>query len=111
MPPGVTPGAIAAVIIPIAIVTVLLRAVPFAFIKKLRGNQFVGLLGMTMPVGVMTVLAVYTLWGQRTAPGGLLAACIGVAATLALHVWRHDSALSIIGGTLTYMALVNLVFA
>ncbi|WP_293769455.1 AzlD domain-containing protein [uncultured Corynebacterium sp.] len=110
MPAGVTLPMVAAVLLPICVVTVLLRALPFAFIKKLKGNQFVGLLGMMMPVGVMTVLVVYTMAGQRGEPGGLLAAFLGVAITLGLHLWRHDSGLSIIGGTLAYMALVNLVF-
>ena len=110
MPPGVTLSTIATVVLPIAVITVLLRALPFAFVKSLKGSQFIGLLGMTMPVGVMTVLVVYTVAGQRDQPGGLVAALLGVAITLGLHLWRHNSGLSIIGGTVAYMALVNLAF-
>lgn len=93
-------------------VTVLIRWLPFGFVKAFKNNQFISLLGLLMPVGVMTVLVVYTVFGQREAPGGLLAALLGVAATVGgLHLWRHTSGgLSIIGGTLAYMALVNLVF-
>lgn len=110
LPEGVTLGMVASVLIPVAVVTVLLRSLPFPLLKFLRGNQFIGLLGRMMPVGVMVVLVVYTLFGQVSAPGGILASMIGVAVTLLLHMWRKDSGLSILGGTLTYMALVNLVF-
>ncbi|KXI16155.1 MULTISPECIES: AzlD domain-containing protein [Corynebacterium] len=110
MPEGVTLGAIFAVLLPVCVVTVLIRWLPFGFVKAFKNNQFISLLGLLMPVGVMTVLVVYTVFGQREAPGGLLAALLGVAATVGLHLWRHNSGLSIIGGTLAYMALVNLVF-
>ncbi|QPK79145.1 AzlD domain-containing protein [Corynebacterium lizhenjunii] len=110
MPAGVTLGAIAAVLIPVCIVTILLRALPFSFLKVLKGNAFIGLLGLLMPVGVMTVLVVYTVLGQADAPGGVLAALLGVAITVGLHLWRHNSGLSILGGTAAYMLLVNVVF-
>lgn len=101
---------VAAVLLPICVVTLLLRELPFSFIKALKGSQFIGLLGMTMPVGVMTVLVVYTVYGQKEAPGGILAALIGVAITAGLHWWRKSSAFSIFGGTAVYVLLVNFVF-
>ncbi|MHA2790199.1 branched-chain amino acid transporter permease [Corynebacterium sp. S7] len=110
LPEGVTLTMVASVLIPVAIVTVLLRALPFPFLKYLKGNQFIGLLGRMMPVGVMVVLVVYTLFGQVSAPGGIVSSLIGVAVTLLLHWWKKDSGLSILGGTITYMVLVNLVF-
>lgn len=110
LPEGVTLTQTLAVLLPIGVITVLLRWLPFAFVSALEGNQFFALLARMMPVGVMTVLAVYTLLGQRTAPGGVVAALIGVAVTLGLHAWRRDSGLSILGGTLAYMGLVNFVF-
>ena len=110
LPEGVTLAQTLAVLLPIGVVTVALRWLPFAFVGALRDNQFFGLLARMMPVGVMTVLVVYTLLGQRSAPGGLVAALIGVAVTLGLHAWRRDSGLSILGGSLAYMGLVNLVF-
>ena len=110
LPEGVTLAQTMAVLLPVGIVTVALRWLPFAFVSALKGNQFFDLLARTMPVGVMAVLVVYTLHGQREAPGGMLAALIGVAVTLGLHAWRRDSGLSILGGTLAYMGLVNLVF-
>jgi len=110
LPEGVTLLQVFSVLLPIGLVTLLLRWLPFAFVAALKDNQFFDLLARMMPVGVMTVLVVYTLFGQRSAPGGLVAALIGVAVTLGLHAWRRDSGLSILGGSLAYMGLVNLVF-
>lgn len=110
MPAGVSLSMVAAVLLPICVVTLLLRELPFSFIKALKGSQFIGLLGMTMPVGVMSVLVVYTVYGQKEAPGGILAALIGVAITAGLHWWRKSSAFSIFGGTAAYVLLVNFVF-
>ncbi|WIM67675.1 AzlD domain-containing protein [Corynebacterium breve] len=110
LPEGVTVGGVFAVVLPIALVTLLLRAFPFWFLKLLKGSPFVGLLGLMMPVGVMVVLVIYTLFSQVDAPGGLVASLLGVAVTLLLHWWKRDSGLSILGGTIFYMILVNLVF-
>ncbi|HAT1181147.1 TPA: hypothetical protein JAK17_001223 [Corynebacterium striatum] len=68
MPAGVSLSMVAAVLLPICVVTLLLRELPFSFIKALKDSQFIGLLGMTMPVGVMTVLVVYTVFGQKKHP-------------------------------------------
>ena len=51
MPDGVTLGSIFAVLIPVGIVTVLLRWLPFGFVKALKGSQFISMLGFTaLPV-------------------------------------------------------------
>lgn len=109
MPVGVTLASIFAVLIPVGIVTVVLRWLPFAFVKALKGSQFISMLGFTMPVGVMTVLVVYTLFGQARDTGSIVAPLVAAAVTAALHLWRRNSGLSIFGGTAFYMVLVNLV--
>ena len=110
MPVGVSLSMILAVLIPVCVVTVLLRQIPFSFVKALRGSDLVSVLDRTMPVGVMVVLVVYTIAGQSAAPGGILAALLGAAVTAGLHLWRRESGLSILGGTAVYMVLVNFVF-
>ena len=109
MPAGVTLGSILAVLIPVGVVTVVLRWLPFAFVKALKDSQFISMLGFTMPVGVMTVLVVYTLFGQIQDSGILIAPLVGAAVTAALHLWRRNSGLSIFGGTAVYMLLVNVL--
>ena len=72
MPAGVTLASIAAVLAPVGLITVVLRQLPFSFVKWMKDSQFFSLLGMMMPVGVMTILVVYNVYGQAGAPGGHL---------------------------------------
>ncbi|ERS43123.1 MULTISPECIES: branched-chain amino acid transporter permease [Corynebacterium] len=109
MPAGVSLGAIAAVLIPVGIVTVLLRELPFSAKKWMKDSEFFSLLGLMMPVGVMTILVVYAVAGQADGTGGLWPVLLGVLVTAGLHKWKRDSGLSIFGGTAFYMLLVNVV--
>ncbi|AGS36010.1 branched-chain amino acid transport protein [Corynebacterium maris DSM 45190] len=110
LPAGVGLGTVLAVLVPVAVVTVLLRAIPFRARRALGDSDLVKLLGVTMPVGVMTVLVVYTLAGSGEVPGGLVAGLLGVGVTLVAHLLFRRPAVSILTGTLAYMALVNFVF-
>lgn len=109
LPDGVTPGMVAAVLIPVGIATVLLRALPFSLLRVLKDSPFIGFLAVLMPVGVMTVLVVYTLLGYSASPTHLLSALLALTATLLLHWWKRRADLSIFAGTALYMVLVNVV--
>lgn len=109
LPDGVTLGMVAAVLIPVGMVTVLLRALPFSMLRVLKGSPFIDFLAVLMPVGVMTVLVAYTLVGYSESPARLLAAVIALASTLLLHWWKRRADLSIFAGTALYMLLVNLM--
>ncbi|MBP3088250.1 branched-chain amino acid ABC transporter permease [Corynebacterium sp. sy017] len=111
LPPEVTLEKVVAVLLPVGIVTVLLRQLPFSAVRFLKGSSFMALLSRTMPVGVMTVLVIYTLYSSRTNPGGIGASALALFATLLLHWWRRNAGLSIVGGVVCYMLLVNIVFA
>lgn len=62
-----------------------------------------------MPVGVMTVLVVYTVVGHSGDPGRSWASLAALGLTLLVHAWKRRADLSIFLGTATYMVLVNLV--
>ena len=109
MPDGVTAAGVFAVLFPIFLVTVLLRALPFAVLSKLRGSAVVAWLGLAMPVGVMTVLVIYSLHSTGSADG-FIPVLLGVAFTVALHLWRRNATLSILLGTAFYAVLVNFFF-
>ncbi|QYH20508.1 AzlD domain-containing protein [Corynebacterium aquatimens] len=98
-----------AVLVPACLITVLLRALPFSLIKALKGSPFIAFLGTMMPVGVMTVLVVYTLVGYVDKPARLGAALVSLVFTLVLQWWRRRADVSILGGTALFMVLVNLV--
>ncbi|GAA3359972.1 branched-chain amino acid transporter permease [Saccharopolyspora gregorii] len=98
-----------AVVAVCAAVTWGVRALPFAALAPLRDSELVRHLGQRMPVGVMVVLAVYTVHGTtapEVAPVGL-----ALAATLGLHLWRGNALLSILGGTAVHVLLVSTLFA
>lgn len=107
LPEGVTLSMVFAVLIPVCIVTILLRALPFSLLRVLRGSPFIEFLGVMMPVGVMTVLVIYTLAGLTAQPGRFVAALVCLLFTLLLQRWRRRADLSILGGTALYMLMVN----
>lgn len=109
LPDGVSLGMVAAVLAPVGIVTVLLRALPFSLRRVLKSSPFVDFLSVMMPAGVMTVLVVYTLLGYAASPTNLVAALLSLGATLVLHWWKRRADLSIFVGTALYMVLVNVV--
>lgn len=128
LPAGVELGDVASVLAPVAVVTVALRALPFSFVHRLAGSEFLRRLSVTMPIGVMVVLVVYTIVGYLPFGGGtgdssagsgsfswsatwsaLWPALAASAATAAVHLWRRSVGLSILVGTALYMVLVNLL--
>ncbi|AUG79990.1 branched-chain amino acid ABC transporter [Kitasatospora sp. MMS16-BH015] len=91
-------------------VTFTLRAAPFALLGRLRASALVAFLATTMPTGVMVILTVYTLRDlDLTAHPYGLPTLLGVAATAGLHLWRHNSLLSIFAGTAVFMLAERLL--
>lgn len=91
-------------------VTYSLRLAPFVLLRRLRDSDLLDRIARTMPLGVMAVLVVYTLSSVDlgAAPYGAPEAG-GVAVTVALHVWRRNAMVSIVGGTAAYMGLLALL--
>ena len=110
LPAGVSLGTTIGVLLPLCIVTVALRGLPFAALRSFRESKLVAWLGMGMPVGVMSILVIYTAADRMAAPGGLASLLIAVAFTTAWHLWRRSATQSILLGTVFYVLLVNLVF-
>lgn len=103
-------GYVLASLTTILVVTFALRALPFAVLEPLRGSAFMTFLSRYMPVGIMTILVVYTLKDVSLGTGWHgLPEVIGLAVTVGLHVWRRNALLSILGGTGVYVLLVNTV--
>ncbi len=92
-------------------VTFALRSLPFAVLRPLRDSALIGYLSRHMPAGIMVILVVYTLRGVSLseAPHGL-PEILALVVTVALHLWKRNAVASIIVGTASYVALVNLVF-
>jgi branched-subunit amino acid transport protein AzlD len=102
-----TPYLLAAVAVSAA-VTWALRALPFTALAPLRASAAVGYLSARMPLGVMVILLAYTLRTLPLAdPGQALPEILALAATVGLHLWRHNAVLSILGGTAVHVALAT----
>ena len=90
-----------------ALVTALIRFAPFLVFRGGRETPAVILrLGKLLPCAVMSMLVVYCLRNMSHALPEIIAAAVVVL----LHVWRRNTLLSIVAGTVVYMLLVQLVF-
>ena len=92
-------------------ITFALRAVPFAILGPLRDSRFVGVMAVWMPVGILAILTVSTLRTSVDAePDRIVPAVAATAVTIAAHLLGGRRTLVSVGlGTLTFVALVNLV--
>lgn len=99
---------IAAVVIS-GLITLALRALPFAILKPLRKSHFVQALGRWMPAGILLILAVVILRDEIIArPGQLGAVAAATALTVAVHLLgKRRALLSIAAGTTCYVLLIN----
>lgn len=95
-----------------ALGTLIPRFLPFILFPSREATpKYVVYLGQTLPFAAIGLLVVYCLKGvsPSIAPHGLPEA-IAVLGVALLHIWRKNTLLSIGGGTLLYMLLVQLVF-
>ena len=92
------------------IITLALRALPFAVLKPLRKSRFVQALGQWMPAGILLILAVVVFTGQiADTPGYAWAAIVSIAVTIVTHMLsKRRTVVSIAVGTACYVLLVNL---
>ena len=96
----------------IAAVTALIRFLPFAVWSGSRKTpDIINRLGIVLPYAIMGMLVVYCLKGVSfgEASGCLpeLVSCLIVGIT---YVWRRNTLVSIVCGTVCYMLLVQTVF-
>lgn len=97
-------------VIVIATVTAGIRFAPFVIFKNKTPNVIL-YLGRVLPTAIMGMLVVYCLKDVKVTEGSYgLPELIAVVVTATLHKLKHNTLLSIIGGTLCYMLLVQLVF-
>ena len=73
--------------------------------------KYIQYLGKVLPAAVFGLLVIYCL-KDVDIPGGShgIPELIAIAAVVALHLWKRQMLLSIAGGTVLYMVLVQTVF-
>ena len=83
--------------------TMLTRFLPFLIFssKDQQPPEVVRYLGRVLPAAIFGMLIIYC--------HGIPEA-IAIGVTIVLHKWKHETLVSIAGGTLCYVLLVQLVF-
>ena len=100
------------IILALSVGTQITRWLPFwLFPESKEPPKLVEYLGHVLPAAMMGLLVVYCLKGvQWTAAPHGAPELIAIAAVAVLHRWKNNVLLSIAGGTVLYMVLVQVVF-
>lgn len=92
-------------------ITMLLRFLPFVLFSQKTPKPIL-YLGEVLPYSIMAMLVVYCLKDTDLAGGNHgIPEVISVLLVVVLHKWKHNTLLSILGGTIVYMLFVQLIFA
>ncbi|HPX32848.1 MAG TPA: AzlD domain-containing protein [Erysipelotrichaceae bacterium] len=97
-------------IITISLVTMLVRFSPFLiFNKQEKLPDIISYLGKVLPTAIMAMLVVYCLKDVNITifPYGLKE-LIAVLVVAMLHIYKRNTLLSIVCGTIFYMLLIQL---
>lgn len=95
-----------------ALGTMATRFLPFLIFSGKRPTPpFVQYLGRALPAAIFGMLVIYCLKDVNFLAGSYgLPELIAIGVTVALHRWKGQMLLSIAGGTICYMLLVQLAF-
>lgn len=92
--------------------TMLTRFLPFLiFPEGRKPPMLVTELGTVLPYAVMGLLVVYCLKDAVSSNIHALPEALAIIVVAVLHHWKHNMFVSIAGGTVFYMVLLQLVFA
>ena len=100
-----------ALVLLLALATALTRFLPFLiFGKKGKSPMIIDYLGLVLPAAMMGLLVVYCF--KDTDIGAmheLLPALAASASVVGVHLWKRNTALSIVLGTAVYMVLLRVL--
>ena len=91
--------------------TMLTRFSPFLVFRASKPTpKYIVYLGKVLPGAIFAMLVVYCLWNvSLTQYSYGLPEALGIAATAGLHLWKRQMLLSVAGGTICYMLLLQFV--
>ena len=101
-----------AMIAVLALVTAALRFLPFLIFRGNRKTpKYIEYLGNVLPYAIMGMLVVYCLKGISFGDVSNWVPYLAASASVVLlHLWKRNTLLSIISGTVIYMILVQMLF-
>lgn len=95
-----------------ALGTMVTRFLPFAVFRAEKpAPKFIQYLGRALPGAVFGMLVVYCLKDVKLFAGSHgIPELLAIMLVILLHLWKRNMLLSIAGGTVCYMLLVQFVF-
>ena len=92
--------------------TMITRFLPFAVFNSKRPTpRYIQYLGKVLPGAIFAMLVVYCLRNVSLSGGSHgLPELIAISVTVGLHFWKRQMLLSIAGGTVCYMLLIQFIF-
>lgn len=96
----------------IVLATMLTRFLPFIIFPSDKPTpKYIEYLGKVLPAAIFGFLVVYCLKNVSIFSGSHgLPELISITVIVLLHLWKRQTLISIAGGTVCYMLLVQLVF-
>lgn len=96
----------------VVLATMATRFVPFIIFPANKPTpKYVQYLGKVLPAAVLGMLVIYCLKDVNFLVGSHgIPEIIAIAVIVVLHFWKKQMLLSIAGGTIVYMLLVQLIF-
>lgn len=94
----------------IAFVTFLTRVIPFIALSN-KKSPLIEYLGKVLPFCIMAMLVIYCLKDIDFLSGYHgISEIIAVMTVIILHIYKRNTLLSIIAGTIVYMICVQMIF-
>ena len=92
--------------------TLITRFLPFIVFPAGKPTpKYIQFLGKFLPAAVFGLLVIYSLRNVSLVSGSHgIPELISIAVVIGMHLWKRQMLISIAGGTICYMLLVQLVF-
>jgi branched-subunit amino acid transport protein AzlD len=105
-----TLAAVLTAVIVSALVILATRAFPFILFSRRDPPRIICFIEKYIPPMVMAILVVYCLRDVKFTPlSGGMPSFAALSVTIILHLWKRNSMISILGGTVLYMLLVRVL--
>ncbi len=102
----------AGIVATLSIVTILLRFLPFwIWGRDGKTPKYIAYLGKVLPQAIIGMLVIYCLRNVSflESPFGI-PEIVAVCSVILLQAWKRNSLISILGGTVIYMVLLQGIF-
>lgn len=98
-------------ILTMSLITIFLRFIPFIFLSNKKEYKTLNYLSKVLPSAIMGMLVIYCLKDINfESTRNFVPALIATLVTATSYLYKRNTLLSIISGTMTYMTLLQFVF-